>query len=724
MAYQFDKTGSITITGFENGIGVSPHKGIANIQNANISTESGEVMCSFERVQQTSPTIVNGTLTQVTSSTVNATGGLTSGTWIIVTNGGTTSLSGVYYVMGSLLGNFALSTAFSTSISNAVSITAGTATFSILTTALSSGHSGVFQLPVASCTESYIDINKLQQFRYYILDAEGKVWVQDTSPSSTDGTIVNPLWFLPFNNTITQYGGGVTNVSGIGILNGWLFVFGGNGIFCKPTVNLQDSWSTTPFAQGTSMGLQNNQLIHYVLTSHSGFLYYTDGTFVGSIQPMNSVINSLGVNIQSFSEYTSTSSTGTINDIISGSLPASIAVGTPTRIPAEFFASSGGAVATSLNSGGGQYSTALFFIQYSPGTSNTFQVYSAISGGSALDITSGASGTQYFNTFYPSSSFGETTYVFAPQALRLPFFETAQCLAESSSNILVGCKSNVVYLWNQVSLTPNDLIPLPENNSTTMVNVNNMTYIFTGNRGNIYVTNGSTASLVTTVPDYCAGVPGSPNTYIEPYFIWGGAAYIRGRVYFSILDQTSSKSGNCGGIWSFVPTQNFYIGQDTGLSLRLENQNSYGTYNGVAPIILGSQVQSARSPQYWAAWESTNTGTTFGIDFTGTTPNSVAIIETDLIPTGTFTEKETYAKVEYKVASPLITNESVAINYRLNGADAWVACTNLQTESNGLSGYFMADFQNTQWVQLQVILTPVASSSASFNRVTQLTISK
>ena len=38
MSYQIDpQTGDIVISGFENGIGASPHKGLANLQNESIS---------------------------------------------------------------------------------------------------------------------------------------------------------------------------------------------------------------------------------------------------------------------------------------------------------------------------------------------------------------------------------------------------------------------------------------------------------------------------------------------------------------------------------------------------------------------------------------------------------------------------------------------------------------------------------------------------------------
>ena len=84
--------------------------------------------------------------------------------------------------------------------------------------------------------------------------------------------------------------------------------------------------------------------------------------------------------------------------------------------------------------------------------------------------------------------------------------------------------------------------------------------------------------------------------------------YLRGRVYFSILDQTSSKAGNCGGVWSFIPTQNLYIGQDTGIALRLENQNSYGDYDGCARILIPNEEQNAISPQYWSWWQDSYKG--------------------------------------------------------------------------------------------------------------------
>ena len=66
MAYRTEKTEQgidIVIDGWQNGIAPSPHKGIANMQAVNISSEPDEVMVSYSRTQQTqTPTNATGTI--------------------------------------------------------------------------------------------------------------------------------------------------------------------------------------------------------------------------------------------------------------------------------------------------------------------------------------------------------------------------------------------------------------------------------------------------------------------------------------------------------------------------------------------------------------------------------------------------------------------------------------------------------------------------------------
>lgn len=706
MSYHIEKgTNDLVIDGFDAGIAVSPHKGIANMKAVDISTEPGEVMCSYARVQQSQAAISAGTLTRVDSSHLQAGGGTPSGnfpvagSWITASGGAAWGLAnGNYFVYASDgTGGIQLSTQYDPGGTHIVTgMTAGTASY---TTAFNMGAG------VQSQTEKYVDASHVTQYRYYILDSNGRLWVYDTALTSLWN------WFLPKTTVIT------TPALGLGLLNGTLFIFGSNDIWTVSTVELATGAATFAYPYGT-MSVPGSTNPHFAFTGRQGTLYYTDGNYIGSIFPNTALDTTTGanVNIQSYCQYSAVTTTGTITALLSGSVPATSTFGSTVRIPAFFMTAPGGTLPTAITSG------TKYYIDYTSGltTPGTFKVYAAASGGAALDMQTGAAGLQYFNTFFTQSSDGATTFTFTQTRVTLPNDEVATAIAEVGNMVLIGTRSNVLYLWNQIDALPGDLIFLPESNVAMLVTVNNMAYIFAGSKGNIYITNSSTASLVLTVPDYCSGL-------IEPYFAWGGAMYLRGRVWFSIQDQTASHTGNCGGIWSFVPTQNFYIGQDTGLSLRMDNRPIDGTFNGKSTLLIPNQNQNARGPQYWDVRTSDVTTPLYSINYSGTTVKTAqpAIIETDLIPVGTLLNKKTFQQIEYKLSAPTdsVTAETVAIEYRVNLTDSFTSVpTVIQDTSTDLSGYFQVNFQASQWLQLRVTLTPNNLSTSSFIRLKELRV--
>lgn len=570
--------------------------------------------------------------------------------------------------------------------------------------------------PIASATETYYNAGTAYN-RYYILDANNLVWVWDTFNETAFSSTDNVGWFLPDFSTIYA-----SDVSGIAVISGWLIVSALDGLYGKPTVTLGSTntqattWNQFSDVVGWQGGALNSS--HFCYTGHQNTLNITDGNYIALIFPVSTLAApgvSTGDNIQTLCVVSNEQPSVASYSVISESSPIT---SDSLRLPVVFFTDGGGTLPASISAN---------TIYYISSNSSAFETYAAASGGSALNMQTGQSGSLYFTTFYPitsaTASTGDTpTYVYTAQNLQLPNFEIAQCMAEQGNTLIIGCASNTLYPWDQTENKALGLIFLPEANVQTMITVHQMVYIFTGNKGNIYITDGSSASLVTTVPDYCAGVPGSPETYIEPYFVWQAAMYLRGRVYFSILDQTSTKIGNCGGVWSFIPTQNFYVGQDIGISMRLENQNSYGNYNGAASVLIPKLNQQAVSPQYFSGWFSDFTTPTYGIDSTGTLPNQTAILETELIPTGTILgqQKKTFTSEEYKLSSPLLSGESVQLNYRLDLTSAWKTCGTVNDDDSNMSGYFPINFQNSQWVQFQAVMTPNGTSTFSGNRLTEI----
>lgn len=639
---------------------------------------------------------------------------LTSGAGIVVisyTTGSLTATGGVITTSGgNTIHTFATSGSFQVTAIPQVTVapfltgfTAGlTASFTMVAT---------LGNPIAQATETYY-ASGIPYHRYYVLDNHNLVWVYDeqneVTYSSTDGV----SWFLPDISTTW-----CTHASGIGVISGFLIGATEHGLFGKPVSMLGNTnsqtttWVQFPDFTGWKGALRSTTATHFCYVGHQGVMYITDNSYLVSVFPDSTIVNTAAssTNIQSLCSWTANDANNMATTIISGT---SLVPSDTGRVPVVFFTPNTGVLPTAITA------NTVYYLQ--SGVDGVSQAYAAATGGSSLDIQTGASGTQYVNTFYPltsvtSSTGANSTWVLGSPRLSLPGFEIATCMAEIGNIIIIGCKSNVVYPWNQVDNLPTTLIPLPEGNVVNIVTVNSMAYLFAGNNGNVYITDGNTSSLVVNIPDYCAGVPGSAGTYVESTYYWGGAMYLRGRVYFSVLDQSATKAGNCGGVWSFVPTQNLYIGQDTGLALRLEAQNSYATYNGTAPLLITKQVQDQEAPLYWSAWYSSVSSPAYGIDYstTGTSALSPAIIETDAIPVGTMLTKKTFSQIEYKLGAPLDAGATVTGQYRVNITDAWAACNTFQVETNALSGYAMVNFQQDQWLQFRFTLTPITSSAAT-----------
>ena len=700
MAYRIEKdTGDLVIDGFERGISSSPHKGIAALKNVNISTESGEVMCNFSRTQQTITPFTGQTLTYLSSTTLTYTGAISFfgkvNTPITVGSGITGLTAGNYYisVVSGTLGNQVISLSATYRGGNVSGMSAGSATFS----------SYNMSTPVASATEKYFDGTNIQ-YRYYILASNasaGNVWVLDTGSN-------NPNIWVPVK---LQGNFNFPFATGIAVLNGYLFMFQYNSdTWVVETSLLGQDWQVLSVIFNSPS--YSSLLPRYCLVGHSGTLNVTDGNFIATFIPNSS--SGAGVaNNFSYGTYTFSTYTLTLTNQISGDFPI---IGQTIT-----FTSSNGSLPTGVSVNTVYYVTNGTNSVYSP-TSGTFSV-SASPGGGAISLSGTPGGTQYFNSFNPLVS---TTFTFDAQACTINSGtpnETTISLAELGNTLIIGTTGNTLYQWDEISPTWTNFIPLAESNASFLLTVNNIVLIFAGQKGNIYVTSGSAASGALTVPDYLAGIPGNPTSYIEPYFTWGQAIFIRGRVFFSIQDQTASKAGNCGGIYSFVPSfYNSLTGQDAGIALRMENENSYATFSGLANVLLASQIQTAIGAQYWAAWTSDINTPTYGIDVSGTYPTATAIIETDIVPSGTALNKKSFAQQEYKLATPLLSGESIQLYYRLNQTDAWTTCGTVKAEPNSLSGYFTSAFQSTQWLQLQTQLIPNGTSTFSGNRLTELRI--
>ena len=697
-------TGDIVINGFEKGIAPSPFLGIANEQCVNITTEPGEASVTYARTRLDQPNIGVGTLIYISSNTVLYSGGtvpLLPGFWITITAGITGLAAGTYFVYAmtsgtSTNGNFQLSTSYSSS-GLVTTMSGGSATFNSLSN-------------LGKLVASTVDLQTETVPQYFMMDSTANVFWRNGDSSSIYWKQLQP-------NAPTS-----AQATGLQAFNGYLFRFYVNNL----SVSVIDYASVSDIYNGTFTIWRNfvsptgntanllTNFTHQTLSGHDNTLYYTDGTYVGSIAPAYS------------------KSTGTYAVTTTGAaaiITAYFQTGV-NLVAGENIVFQALSIPTGLNPGTTYYVGANVGISpTSFGGSQTFSVatthanalagiYITISTAGTGPLTFVAGAFQLYDTVASTPVIDSFTW--NPAALQLPAYETAQCLAELGTNLMCGGATNNIYPWDRSSTTSTTAttssffypLLLPENNTTQMVTVNNMLFIFCGYKGNVYITNGSSASLALTIPDYVTGE-------IEPYYQWGASMYLRGRIWFSV------QAPNCGGVWSFVPTLNqIALGQDVGMQLKLENQNSNGTYNGYASVLLPQVSQLSNGPQYWSG--TTDGIGDYSIDGSSTTPlNSPGLIESDAIPTGTFLTKKTFANIEYKLSAKLAAGESIALYYRIDlgfgSSGAWVSCGTLITESNGLSGYYSVDFESSQWLQIRAILTST-NTNPTFCRLKEIRI--
>jgi hypothetical protein len=313
-------------------------------------------------------------------------------------------------------------------------------------------------------------------------------------------------------------------------------------------------------------------------------------------------------------------------------------------------------------------------------------------------------------TFDPTSA---TTYVYTPDIITLPDGDYAICLAELGTNLMIGGVNNYIYPWDRVSLQYTTPIFLSENYITRMVTINTTMYIFAGYSGRIFVTNGANATPFYKIPEYLSKTT-------NPYIIWTDATFNRNQLYFGFSCTTNSGTtiNGYGGLWAIE------VDSVSPTSPRLQNIMSYGTYSGYVSALCQNRSYAVNTPVsdgygLWIGWWS---GTAGGIDIGISTPytGGQSYIDCDPLPLGDFLKPRTLEHIQYKLGTPLVAGESVAFYYRKNIAEAYTLLPITQGNGVGdISGVAYSNFENTQWLQIRVVLTSTATNP-SFVRLREV----
>lgn len=672
MAYHLDGR-DIVIDGWENGIAENPYQGISDMRNIDIITVPGEASVAMS----TQTTISQGAITNVTFTVDPATDTFTYdgviplevNTAVTFTNSGGALPAGLSANTAYYIKTVPSSTTFTVS-----AVSAGGALKDV--TGAGSG-TNTFSTINMSIPKHYTKYQIARfLYSYFVVDSNGRCWVYNNVQYGSTNK------WVYMHNLASEASTGYGN--GLQAYKGWLFNFTtgyldaiwleqsvtSNLAYLTTYANWRTNWKTAS-ADSSSISSDSRQ----ALIGQDDVMYWCAGSGVGSLDEIAGSVFAIA--------ETHTIATGATT---SGS-------GTITTGSAFFSSTDQGAVIVGTNIPTGTKIKSV--------TSSTE---------AELDLNT-ASGTASGLTFTITKS-----YTFNNEALALPTSDSAVCLEQLGTNLLVGGRNNFVYPWDRISSSYNYPIFLSENNVARMVTINTTTYLFTGNRGRIFMTNGSNVSLFWKIPDYLSDT-------VNPYFLWTDATFNRNQLYFGFkcTDNAGTTINKYGGLWA--------IDMDTNAGRQL-NQLSYGTYSGYASALCNSSfftqqdITPSTSDGYglFIGWYDGSTG---GIDKGISTPYATAkaYVNSDMIPVGQFLTKRTFEKLEYKLSTPLVSGETVTLGYRTNINEAFTNVPITQGGSTGdLSGITgTVNFENVQWIQIQAFLTSTASSP-SYVRLREIRI--
>lgn len=655
MAYRFERNANgeqdLVISGWENGIADSPYLGIANMRNFNTSWYPGVAYTAYKRIRVNTAG-GNKTFTAVTGSpnylVLGSALTLQVGDAVTFTNSGgglpAPLAAGTTYFVSALVIN---------SVANSfqVSATLGGSAVTITTTGTGTHTVTITTMgkPIQAAQNSSSGTSPYGTI--YILDDNGAIWQNTATVNSL------PYFVLLTGNTLSG------NVGlGLAFYANYLFVIRGSAIdVCGDgTGAITSALWTNDWFKNAALTLTAGPAQGATSATISGSAWaYSTGTY--NVSFTNESVSATLTNSQNTITWTPAlkqSETSSINVNLGNSGFNRMAFVANTNI--LYFCN-------------GRYVGAI-----STPAGYTF----------TKSLTGGGGFTNHLN--------------FA--ALVLPPTTFATWLDQQQTNLLVAAQTTI-YPWDQTSISYGIPLPITEN-IYRMINISNTVYVLAGLKGNIYVTNGYSISVLKKIPDSIAGT-------IDPEWTWGGQIPHRQKLYFSVLATNSQSNANIlNGVLSI---------NDQG-TINFENQNSNGLLNAsaTADSVLVDVNTTARD-SYYSSWYD---GTTGGIDYNSTTlySSNEPVIETDLIPIGTFAQSKSYQSMEFKLDQPMQSGDSITVYARQSLSDTYAQVGTTTTAV--LSDFYNpVNFQKFQWVQFKITVSCNATAtSSSFVRIREIRI--
>jgi hypothetical protein len=276
-------------------------------------------------------------------------------------------------------------------------------------------------------------------------------------------------------------------------------------------------------------------------------------------------------------------------------------------------------------------------------------------------------------------------------------------MVDLQTTMVVAGQSNI-YTWDYTSSFTSAPVPVGEK-IVRIKNLLNSIYITAGQKGNVYVSNGSYVQLMYKIPDYIAGV-------IDPVWTFGDIMRHRGKIYFQAMAQNTSGSNILAGVFSLIVSP--AVTGEVASGLVMEAQNSYGLtpVSGAlgSGILIDAEPSSSGQDSYYSVY---STGASSGaIDFNDTSvwQNFEPTIETDIVPIGTFLDKKTPGQIQFMLDRPLASGDQIELSWRQSLSDLY--STPVVTTTAIIANEMGSTLSQVLWVQFKVQFKGAASGTS------------
>lgn len=280
-------------------------------------------------------------------------------------------------------------------------------------------------------------------------------------------------------------------------------------------------------------------------------------------------------------------------------------------------------------------------------------------------------------TFDPDNS---ATYTIATDnggtpALDLPAdYEGRQIIEYNVNDIWVGANNKIIgdskiFKWDKVSKSYS-MINFGSRYIWLMIQAGNLVYVFAGNDGDIYVTNGTSVQWVNRLPIEVLDVDTTSGT-IDVRYSPTAKALIGDKIYFATLKEGNSQSH---GVFSLDTITN---------ELEVAHITSSGAINANCKLLKVDNSASVR-PYLLVGWTHTvDLTTTRGIDISSPTvryTGDLAFFITRMYRVGTKLAPKTFNSIEFELTKPQATGDSVKMYYRKASNGSWLSVFNNAVE--------------------------------------------